>query len=95
MGFWNYRLVREQIELPNKSVQELYEIREAYYDEKGKIYAITADGIPAHGETPEEALESLEMIRKAFEKPVVNATDIPEEGAVAPGDPPEEFKDKE
>ena len=67
---WNYRVVRD--------TDGAFSIREAYYDNEGRVEAITEEGIGPYGDTVEELRADYERMREAFEKPVLDAADFME-----------------
>jgi hypothetical protein len=80
MSHWNHRVVKRTFE----GGEVIYAIHEAYYDDNKKVWAITEEGVDAHGETMEELKQSLEWMQKALEAPILDYDKIPEEGAISP-----------
>lgn len=66
MTEWNYRATRTV-----SGDEDSYEIREAYYDEKNEIRALTETASTPFGETPRELYENLEMMLRAFDSSVL------------------------
>lgn len=78
---WNYRVVRKNGELG---------IHEAYYDENGRIWAITERAVsPFVYEGACETVENLRTVLRrmvgAIDKPVLDYDSIPEADARPPG----------
>lgn len=95
---WNHRVVKRDFDTCSEKETRYY-IAEAYYDENGKVFAITDDPVdPGFGESIEELKQSLEWMQKCLEHPVLDYDKIPEEGAIDPFDAaelednPEEWK---
>ena len=66
---WNYRLVR----IPSGEKDETYyRIHEAFYENDGRCYAVTMDGVDIGGETIEECKRAYKMMSEAFNKPVLD-----------------------
>ena len=68
---WNYRI----FEVHSKGLfgedRKHYEIREAYYDNKGKIEAWAADPISPLGDDFDDLKEDMRFMFEAFKKPVL------------------------
>jgi len=82
---WNYRVVRRKnifIDPTNKreGVDHTYAIHEAYYDENGRVGAITQEPVEPFGENVEELRHSWVMMAEAFGLPVLDYSNIPEPG---------------
>ena len=72
---WNYRLCKSTYcsEYQGKHYEDItYDIREAYYNMNGEIYAVTEDAVGIVGEDPDSAKQCLAMMRTAFEKEVID-----------------------
>jgi hypothetical protein len=82
---WNHRVVKRTYSTEKYS-EDYFSIHEAYYDENGKIFAITDSGVPPGGESLEDLKWSVEQMKKALDHPVLDYDSIPEEGAINPGD---------
>ena len=90
MNHWNHRVVKRTFiwleGTENEFTEDQYGIHEVYYDENGKVFAVTEEAIGPSGETMEELKESLEWITGALECPVLDYDNIPEDGATHPLD---------
>ena len=64
MGHWNYRIVKHSNENPDAEWFGLYE---TYYNDEGKVCAIT-ENPETTGATVEELTESIKMMLKDAEK---------------------------
>ena len=89
---WNYRVVRKRITYiePTDSKERVdytYAIYEAYYDENGRVGAITQEPVEPFGETVEELRHSWMMMAEAFGQPVLDDSSIPEPGYDRKSDP--------
>ena len=89
---WNYRVVRKKntyIDPANKKerVDYTYAIHEAYYDENGRVGAITQEPVEPFGENVEELRHSWVMMAEAFGQPVLDYGNIPESGYDRKKDP--------
>lgn len=79
---WNYRLVRETIEVPGMpgATEERVSCIEAYYEEgedpEGRPSSWCAAGPPG-GETVEEWLDDIERMRAAYNREVIEVADLP------------------
>ncbi len=68
---WNYRLVKSTYK--GEGYEEVnYEIREAYYNKDGGVWAITENGARAFGETPEEIKIVLDRMRMALDRDIID-----------------------
>ena len=68
---WNYRLCKETYK--DGDFEEVgYQIKEAYYNKEGGIWAVTENGASIYGESVEEAREVLQKMQSAFEKEVLD-----------------------
>lgn len=68
---WNYRVCRHYSTLPDGTVEDYYRIHEVYYDKRGKITAVSVDGIDPHGLTLTGLKKDLSMMRAALKQPVL------------------------
>lgn len=85
---WNYRLVRRRMK-----GETFYAVHEAYYDDAGKVWAITQDPSPARGDSRDEVLEALALMMKdILRAPTLDYNKVPEKGAKIPGE--EDKKEK-
>jgi hypothetical protein len=71
---WNYRIVKQTYCKGEESEETLYEMREAYYNKDGSIWAITENPVTI---TSEEGVENikqvLEWMSLALTKDVIDA----------------------
>ena len=68
---WNYRLCKETYK-DNDYEEVGYQIKEAYYNKAGGIWAVTENGASIYGESVEEAKEVLKKMQLVFEKEVLD-----------------------
>lgn len=83
---WNYRVIRHRrtdITAKHRWVH-WFEIHEAYYDDHGRIWAISKDGMGPHGETFAELRSDFAGFMAALQKPVLDEWKLPEKGAQGP-----------
>lgn len=79
---WNYRLVRRRMK-----GETFYDVHEAYYDDKQKVWAITQNPTTARGDTRDEVLQCLaRMMNDILRAPVLDYNKVPEKGAKGPGE---------
>lgn len=79
---WNYRIAKRDYKNDAGDIIETgYFFVEAYYDENGKVIAITENPQAAYGESLKELLENNVMFFEAFKAPVLDYDKIPEDGA--------------
>lgn len=71
---WNHRLVRRTY--PDAAQGVWFGIHEAYYDDDGKIYAITEEPVAPCGEAVEELREEISRMARALSAPVVIYEDV-------------------
>ena len=64
---WNYRVIRKQL----SKNEEIYEIHEVFYSEKGKIENWSADPIAPHGSSASELLNSIMLMLECLQKPIL------------------------
>lgn len=69
---WNYRLVKATYNKGTENEEVYFEIREAYYNDDGSIWAMTEEKAGIFGESPEEAEKVLERMSLAFHKEVID-----------------------
>lgn len=74
---WNHRVIHRKF----KDGGEEYAIHEVFYDDKGKMQAVTEESVGPGGESLAELVESMGELALALIQPVVDFQDIPEEGA--------------
>jgi len=85
---WNHRVVRRTWKEVYE--EEAYGIHEAFYDKKGKVFAITKCEVGFYGSTMKELEQFLQMMQrcldrtKAGELSILDYDKIPEEGAEHP-----------
>lgn len=77
MEKWNYRVVRKELtwrDWKTKKIRAgfMYDIHEAYYDNKGIISAITQNPVRITGETMEEMRHEWVMMAEAFGQPILD-----------------------
>lgn len=63
---WNYRIVRHV-----DKDEKWYAIHEVYYNEKGKIFAISSEPIAPAGDNIKEINKDFSLMKRAFQKPVI------------------------
>ena len=79
MSYWNFRVCKEKY----KDIGDVWElaIREVYYNDDGSIWAVSKDGISAHGEINEDSDEAaalkdvkadLQRMQECTEKPILD-----------------------
>lgn len=68
MAKWNYRVFR----CANPDGSPYYEMREAYYDEAGKLDGWTEGGAAPMGETFDELIGDLARLMAALSKPILD-----------------------
>lgn len=64
---WNYRVVRRKTE-----AETFYQIHEAYYNKKGKVTAITEDGIALGSDDVAGLIRTLPWYIEALLRPVID-----------------------
>lgn len=72
---WNYRVTRTRV--PDGCVgggEDMYEIREVYYDDDKAIVSWSQDPIAPFGESWREVAEDLVRMQRAVVLPVVDLT---------------------
>ena len=86
MNGWNYRVLRhrQRDRLNKRRWVYWFAIHEAYYDDHGRIWAISKDGMSPHGETLAELRSDFTMFMNAFQKPVLDEWKLPEKEAQGP-----------
>jgi hypothetical protein len=92
MSSWNYRVVHRKILGRTPEFDEdYYAIHEVYYDEDGKMVAVTADAVPAHSEDMKGLAWVIERFAQAYKNDVVEWDSVPEKGAKPFGSDKEPF----
>jgi len=61
---WNYRLTVQKV-----GDEQVWAVREFYYDEAGNVVAWTEDAVHAEGETWDEVANDLEHMGEALTQP--------------------------
>lgn len=89
---WNYRIVRKRYvyadpESKKERVDYTYAIHEAFYDNNGKVGAITQDHVAPLGDNIEDLRHSWVMMAEAFGQPFLDYDNIPEPGYERENDP--------
>ncbi len=74
---WNYRLVRRT----HQDGSRTYAIHEAYYDDRGRVQAVTKDPVEVFGESVREARRDHAMMAEAFAAPVLPMEKVTKKGA--------------
>lgn len=74
---WNYRFVRRQSPNPDGTMEEIFDVREVYYNADGSIQAWSSEPAHASGETKLELADDLSMMFAAIQKPVLEYGDLP------------------
>ena len=77
---WNYRLVRRKHPDGSRS----YAVHEAYYDEAGRIWAVTENPAEVFGTTLKEARGDSRAIARAFRLPILAWERLPDKRAKRP-----------
>lgn len=72
MSNWNYRLCKVTFNKGEEFEEVSYEIREAYYNDDGSIWAVTDEAVGLYGDTPETAKRTYEWFGLAFQKEVID-----------------------
>ena len=82
MSSWNYRVIHRKIlgRTPEYD-EDVYAIHEVYYDDAGKMVAVTTEPVPAYSENMKGMGWVLERFAEAYKKDVVEWDSIPEKGA--------------
>jgi len=82
---WNHRVVRKVHKWTGKSGEKYeevtYGIHEAFYDDNGKVFAITQEPVEVAGDDIDSLKQTLEWMEKCLEHPILEYENIPEEGA--------------
>ena len=91
MSRWEYRIVRHSAEALKRVGEPhvVYGIHEAYYDDKGLVYAVSDEPDGVLEASTDKLSDALDAMREALTKPVLNYNGIPEEGAESPEELPE------
>ena len=70
---WNHRVMRRVIKMPSGRRETFYDIREVFYNGRGKPDTYTADGIAPGGNALAELREELSMMLAATYRPIFQA----------------------
>jgi hypothetical protein len=100
MATWNYRVVKKIIKNTHPSLNEevervVYGIHEAFYDQNGRVRAVTQDPINLLWEDIDTLRKSWVMMAQAFGLPILDFDKIPEDGAIGFREDPENEDDDE
>lgn len=75
---WNYRVVRESVPVLGTSESEdVFTIREIYYDDDGRPELWSSDACHPQGETFNELCDDLGFMFRALGEPVLEMADLP------------------
>lgn len=69
---WDYRLVKVTYNKGEEHEEVAYEIREAYYNKDGSIWAVTEEAKGIYGEDIAGILQVLEWMKMATEKEIID-----------------------
>ncbi len=69
---WNYRLCKETYSKGTQDEEVGFEIREAYYNKSGGVWAVTETAARPFGESPDELKNVLERMNTALEKDIID-----------------------
>jgi len=72
MMSWNYRVCKITYNQGTDYEEVSYEIREAYYNKDGGIWAVTENPKGIAADSEESILTSLEWMKQAVERPVLD-----------------------
>lgn len=67
MGYWNYRIIREDFAEAGEETSE-YSIHEVYYDDGGNPVSVTVNRVSPSGESMDELRASFELYKQAFDR---------------------------
>lgn len=71
---WNYRIVKQTYRKGEECEETLYEMREAYYNKDGSIWAVTENPVTITSEEGKENIKQvLDWMYLALEKEVIDA----------------------
>lgn len=84
MGTWNYRLCKETAREHDGEPVVYYSLREAYYNDKEEIWAVTEESVGIgfdqysfeDFDPIEEARTALDRMRQALDRPIVDLDTI-------------------
>ena len=69
---WNYRLCKQTYKDTVGHDELFYEIREAYYNKDGGIWAVTENAKGVCGDTPADIKQCLEWMQIALQKDIID-----------------------
>jgi hypothetical protein len=72
MSHWNYRICKKTHNQGEEWEEVLYEIKEAYYNDAGEVWAVTENGATILGNDIDEIKSTIEKIRQALSRPVID-----------------------
>jgi hypothetical protein len=72
---WNYRVVKHTSKI-NGRKHTWYDIREVYYNSKGKIRSWTLDAMSPGGDKKDEVLKDLIYMLMAFDRSVLKMSEL-------------------
>lgn len=74
MSYWNYRVCKREVPYGSdeNETKTVYDIREAYYNDDGDVWATSEEPQGPRGETVEELKNDLERFGQAFERDTIN-----------------------
>ena len=71
---WNVRLHRADYKDPSGDTEQVYDLRECYYNEEGGLTMCTAVAVPVRGYSFNDVLDYIRKTIEALRKPVVMLT---------------------
>ena len=71
---WNYRIVASRI--GNDSNDDIFGVREVYYDDDGEIQFVTTGRLTIGGETIDDIKQTILLIQEGLNKPVIDITSL-------------------
>ena len=71
MGHWNFRICKNTNRGPDYE-EVSYQIREAYYNEDGGIWAVTEDAKGVYGEDIEDVKDCLAKMQLSLNKEIID-----------------------
>ncbi len=77
MTHWNYRVVREVCPIPGDETEDVFTIREVFYDDDNKPEMWSSDPCGPQGQTHDEIRSDLGFMMLALEQPVIEMSDLP------------------
>jgi hypothetical protein len=69
---WNHRITRRSVPAGDGSedTEHVYEIREVYYDDEGKVKGWTEEPVAPHGESVRDLLDDLAIMGRVATRPI-------------------------